>query len=323
MPNLHHNAIKVTTMSGPICSPNPPRVSVGLAVFNGENMVADALRSILEQSLTDFELIISDNGSTDNTESICREFAARDPRIRYIRHSKNRGASWNQNFVINAARAPYFKLAAHDDTIKPGFLETCVETLDSHPDAVCAYTRAMLYTQRTFGSGWVIQKYQTRIRGDSDEAHIRFRDLIARQYWVTPIHGVIRLEALKKTHLFGDFHSADVALLIRLGMLGKMIEAPDYLFVRRFHPAQSIRLLDGDKQDYYDWWNPSKKRRVDFPTWRFLREQGAAIVAGNTGFIEKLKCVRELTNWIAQKRRELILELVPTVFAKKAANSET
>src|SRR4030066_62015 len=85
-----------------------PTVSIGMPVYNGEPYIRAALESLLAQTFTDFELIISDNASTDATESICREYAARDSRIDYVRHEKNQGASANFQFVLDQARGEFF-----------------------------------------------------------------------------------------------------------------------------------------------------------------------------------------------------------------------
>ncbi len=77
-----------------------PAVSIGLPVYNGDNFLAEAIDSILRQTMEDFELIISDNASTDRTEEICREYAAGDSRIRYYRNESNLGAMANYNLVF-------------------------------------------------------------------------------------------------------------------------------------------------------------------------------------------------------------------------------
>ncbi|MDP7268439.1 MAG: glycosyltransferase, partial [Pirellulales bacterium] len=74
---------------------SPPRVSIGMPVFNGEAFLSQAIQSLLEQTYVDFELIISDNTSTDGTESICRKYALQDSRIRYVRNSENVGLESN------------------------------------------------------------------------------------------------------------------------------------------------------------------------------------------------------------------------------------
>src|SRR5688572_10868700 len=98
-----------------------PRVSIGLPVYNGENYLAEAIDSILAQTFEDFELIISDNASTDRTQEICEAYAAKDGRIRYYRSEVNKGSAWNFNRVFELARGEYFKWAAHDDYIAPEY----------------------------------------------------------------------------------------------------------------------------------------------------------------------------------------------------------
>src|ERR1700737_2789384 len=92
-----------------------PRVSIGLPVYNGERYLRFAIDSLLEQDYINFELIISDNASTDATQAICQEFADKDPRVRYYRNQTNLGASGNYDRVFELARGDLFKWAAHDD----------------------------------------------------------------------------------------------------------------------------------------------------------------------------------------------------------------
>ncbi|MBS0016773.1 MAG: glycosyltransferase family 2 protein, partial [Arthrospira sp. SH-MAG29] len=119
--------------------PPHPRVSIGLPVYNGENFIQETLDCLLSQTFDDFELIICDNASTDRTEEICRDYAARDKRIRYYRHPENLGAAKNYNRTFELSTAEYFKWAAHDDLYAPEFLERCVEALDTHPSTVLCY----------------------------------------------------------------------------------------------------------------------------------------------------------------------------------------
>src|SRR6185436_16671018 len=93
-------------MSDPSASEERPKplVSIGLAVYNGARNVERALDTLLAQEFTDFELIVSDDASTDATPSICQRYAARDPRIRFVRAEQNRGAAWNFNRLVELAR---------------------------------------------------------------------------------------------------------------------------------------------------------------------------------------------------------------------------
>ncbi|WNC86000.1 glycosyltransferase family 2 protein [Thermosynechococcus sp. QKsg1] len=89
-------------------------LSIGMPVYNGAKFIREALDSLLAQTFTDFELIISDNASTDETEAICREYAAKDKRIRYVRQAQNLGAAANFKYVLDEARGEYFMWAAAD-----------------------------------------------------------------------------------------------------------------------------------------------------------------------------------------------------------------
>src|SRR5512139_3267591 len=120
-------------------NPDKPRVSIGVPVYNGENFLKDALDSLLAQTFKDFEIVIADNVSTDQTEEICRSYAAKDARIRYYRNETNIGAGPNHNRVFELSRGEYFKWVCHDDMCAPEFLERCIEVLDRDPSVVLCH----------------------------------------------------------------------------------------------------------------------------------------------------------------------------------------
>ena len=101
-----------------------PRICLGLPVYNGERYLRQAIDSMLAQTFRDFELIISDNASTDRTREICLEYQKRDPRVRYFRNESNIGPAANFNLVFQRAHAEYFKWVAADDVCEPDFLRT-------------------------------------------------------------------------------------------------------------------------------------------------------------------------------------------------------
>lgn len=119
-----------------------PKVSIGMPVFNGGQFIRDALDSLLAQTFTDFELIISDNGSTDGTEAICQEYARKDSRVLYVRQPENRGGLFNFRFVLEKAVGEYFMWAAHDDIWSKGWVEAMVCAIGDTTD-VCAFGRVM------------------------------------------------------------------------------------------------------------------------------------------------------------------------------------
>ena len=126
----------ITTENNESC--RSPLVSIGMPVYNGEDTIGDALNSTLAQRFTDFELIISDNASTDGTERICREYASRDPRIRYVRQKKNQGPMANFEIVLNEAVGKYFMWAAADDVRSRNFIRENFLFLEANRDYVAS-----------------------------------------------------------------------------------------------------------------------------------------------------------------------------------------
>src|SRR4051794_21949091 len=139
MSALAHNEIDAR----PMVSSPAPRVSIGLPVFNGDDFLEQAIESLLGQTFTDFELLISDNASTDRTEEICRRFVARDPRVQYWRNPRNIGGMRNANLTFERARGEYFRWAAHDDICGPTMLERLVAELDTRPDVAVVFAAAV------------------------------------------------------------------------------------------------------------------------------------------------------------------------------------
>src|SRR5659263_26369 len=118
-----------------------PIVSIGMPVYNGEKTIREALDTLLAQDFKDFELIISDNASTDDTSNICKMYAARDRRVRYERNLINIGPTANFNRLIHLARGKYFMWAADDDLWEPSYVSCMVEALENNPDAVLSFCR--------------------------------------------------------------------------------------------------------------------------------------------------------------------------------------
>ena len=104
-----------------------PVVSIGLPVYNGESFVSEAIQCVLDQTFSDWELVICDNASTHRTVEICRQFADRDSRIRIYQNARNMGVCFNYSEVFRLSRARYFKWMAHDDLFKPRLIEACIQ----------------------------------------------------------------------------------------------------------------------------------------------------------------------------------------------------
>ena len=107
-----------------------------MPVYNGEKVIRRSIDSVLSQTFTDFELIISDNASTDSTSIICKEYEKKDQRIKYIKHENNKGPGFNFQFVLSESKSDYFVWLADDDYWEPTFLEKNVKVLDSNINVV-------------------------------------------------------------------------------------------------------------------------------------------------------------------------------------------
>lgn len=133
------------------------KITIGLPVFNGDREIKECLDSLLCQSYKDFELIISDNGSQDETEVICRKYASQDSRIRYIRHAQNRGGVANYRDLLKEASGEYFMWAAHDDTWSKNYLAEALELLKDprfdfvFPKFKLSSIRFKIYCKRDMG----------------------------------------------------------------------------------------------------------------------------------------------------------------------------
>ena len=219
-----------------------PDVSLALPVYNGEKFVADAIRSILAQDYKNFELIICDNASTDGTEEICRDFAASDQRVRYVRNERNLGAGPNYNLGFELSRGKYFKWCACDDRISEDFLSACVAALEQNQDAVLAYGT----TQTIDHDGRLIPLVGEMMSPQqaSDNPPLRFKKYLNGRTTNFEIFGLYRSDALKKSTLHRSYYGSDKTLMTELTLLGRFIFVPGIVFYNREHPDRSINIWD-------------------------------------------------------------------------------
>ncbi len=219
-----------------------PRVSVGMPVYNADDFVREAIESHLAQHFGDFELIISDNASTDTTGDICRELAARDPRIRYVRAAQNHGAAWNFNHVLSLARGDYFKWSAADDVCAPGLLCACTAALDADPGAVLAQPGAAIIDE----DGLVAYAFEDVVslgpwpRAPKPRVAMLLQALFQSGLAaVAAVHGVARTAALRSLRPFGSYFGSDFALVTELATRGRFVQVPGELAFFRRHAASS------------------------------------------------------------------------------------
>ncbi len=286
------------------------RLSIGLPVYNGEKFIKQAIDSILDQTFENFELIISDNASTDKTEEICRAYAAQDERIRYYRNEKNIGCACNFNRVFELSRGEYFKWAAYDDLHAPDFIEKCVDFLDNNPNFILCHSLTYFIDEQ----GNFLQNYDIRLNTNSPKPHKRFHDLLTK-HLCYPIYGVIRASALRAIPQMGSYGASDAILLLRLGLVGRFYEIPEYLFFARSHSQQSLSLyfpdylssctqnnsqkLSSKLPDFYAyavWFDSANQGKVLFPHWRIFWEFLRSIWIAKLTIYEQLSCYISILN---------------------------
>jgi len=216
-----------------------PSISVGLPVFNGEKYLRVAIDSLLNQDFDDFELIISDNGSTDATGQICRDYAAADSRVRYHRNAANIGSAPNYERVFELARAPFFKWVAHDDYYYPSLLRRCYEAYGSASEStVLVYPGVELIDEH----GNVFGRAPDRVECRHKEPHRRLAHVLANVSYASPVFGLARTEALRRTQLTGSVPYWDETLLAELALYGEIIEVPEVLWQQRCHAGNAVAL---------------------------------------------------------------------------------
>jgi glycosyltransferase involved in cell wall biosynthesis len=271
-----------------------PLVSVGVPVYNGEAYLEDAIRSVLAQTLDDLELILCDNASSDRTAEICRDYAARDPRLRYHRNARNLGAAANYNLAYSHARGRYFKWLAHDDRMLPSFLAKTTRALEERPDAVLCNS----VVQYIDSTGAPLGLYDTKLGGANvDSPSQRFAWMVLRSHTCADFFGLIRREALRDSLLHATFHGADRALLAQLALRGRLLQLPAPLLAIREHPNRYTRAQrrSVDRATWHD----SAGGHVSFPTWRLYREYLSLVRRESLTPEERSRCYAVLARWWA------------------------
>jgi glycosyltransferase involved in cell wall biosynthesis len=302
---------------------NIPRVSIGLPVYNGERYLATAIDSLLSQTYTDFELIISDNASTDSTSEICQAYAARDSRIRYYYESKNRGISWNFRRTFDLARGEFFKWHAHDDTCAPTLVERSVEALDREPKAVLCYPRVAIIDD--FGelapddpASWrpplnssdasisvvdqsTVPANDHDRRGlDSSSVAQRFYGILLDTVWCLESYGMVRTAVMRTTGKLRTYRASEKVFLAEMALRGQYAEIPEILFFVRRHEQQFTMLATGTAQQ-----KAVKPRwsRLRLPVPRHVRSTlGYLLLLPNApiSLFDRLRCFGVLVRYILQ-----------------------
>jgi glycosyltransferase involved in cell wall biosynthesis len=277
----------------------PPTLSIGLPVYNGEKYLAQSIEALLGQSYEDFELIISDNTSTDGTAEICHHYQELDSRIRYFRQEHNIGGAPNHNFLVEQARGELFKWASHDDLYARDLLKRCVQALEEFPDVSAAHS----WTALIDASGTITKAVRYPLATSSPIASERFRSVLYENGGDDD-GAVIRMSVLRRIPLLGSYHHSDRTLTAGLALQGPFYQVPDFLYLRRDHDERAERAfktvrtwcanLDPRRADALR--NPAIRLYAEY-LWAFV----TAIQRAPLSPAEKRSCYRHLAGWLTSR----------------------
>jgi glycosyltransferase involved in cell wall biosynthesis len=264
-----------------------PVVSIGVPVYNGARHLAQALNALLGQTFSNFEIIISDNASTDDTQAICEQFVNADQRIRYLRQPRNIGAPRNWSLIVHEARGQYFKWASANDYCCERFVEKCLEALENDPRVVLSFGRTCLVEEQT----GVTTEYAEDVEALDDRPSDRFRRICRSLRLNNAQSGLIRLDMLRQTGLDRAYQGGDIVLMAELALRGHFKRIPDVVLFRRIGTTSLSARLSAAELGYFIDPNAAgaEGRSVG---WKRHMDQFGAILHAPIGMIERLACMR-------------------------------
>jgi glycosyltransferase involved in cell wall biosynthesis len=274
------------TAATPRTDARAPKVTIGMPVYNGARHLARALDSLLAQTFADFELIIADNASTDRTGDICRDFAQRDARIRYVRHATNRGAVFNWNFVVEEARGQYFKWASGNDWCAPTMLELCVQALDADPGVVVVYGRTAYIDDDDTELG--VYEHDPEVL--DARPSVRFERLCRELRANNAQSGLIRRDVLLRTGIERDFPGGDMGLMSELALHGGFQRLSAVLLYRRLGLESATKFRTAEELRAF--LNPSSKRVERYVMWRMHWDYVLSMWRASLSLVERLSTLR-------------------------------
>lgn len=284
-----------------------PKISIGLPVYNGENYIEEAINSLIHQSFKDFEIVISDNASTDRTQEICEFFQSQDKRIRYYRNSTNMGAAYNYKKVFKLAKGDFFKWMAHDDKCSPNYLEECIKVLENDPTIVMCFPRVSLIDQDNHPlplmkentyltpKGKIIS---TNLQRDFTSSYPskRYSEVLFKTTECYEFFGLSRRSIIEQTSQHDAYYGSDKVLLCELSLMGKLQEVPSAICYFRIHDQQSQSIKGSEERAR--WISPELNYGVFMLRVKCVQGYYRSIFAYSLSLFERVKCLSILMVWL-------------------------
>ena len=239
-----------------------PKVVVGLPVYNGQKYLAAAVDSHLSQTFGDFDLVISDNGSTDATPDICADYVRKDKRVKFLRSDVNRGILWNHRRVLDEAEnaTHYFRWAGADDILEPGLLQAMVDVLDTRAEVVAVMPDTKNIDDRSEAIGTMARCLDFQSQDVFQRAH----DVLVAHYQHVIAYGLLRMSTLRLMRTRPNYFGWDPVFAWELALRGQVVQAAGPALLRRFHAGSISRVKT--LKELRRWVEPHSKAGMSFPT---------------------------------------------------------
>lgn len=283
------------------------KVSIGLPTYNGERFIQKKIESILNQTFDNFELIISDNASTDRTVEFIEDFAKKDDRIRFFKHEQNMGSIWNFNFVLQQANGDYFMWTAVDDIQMSTFIEKNLEILEKNSKVACSISRIQLYGDAT--DQLKLNQSDSRLVKLVKEFKKNFGHIDSypasgpyekrvKEYFKNLRHnqifyGIYRIEQIQNAFVKSSFLMTDGCTTFNILKFGELYVI-DEVLLHVYDGGMSRKgMLGVTKQMHHDLVTTL------FPMYPFtkwcVKNLGFEIIMKNLGFFIKINCIGEIS----------------------------
>lgn len=269
-----------------------PLVSVGVPVFNGARTIERMLASLLAQTYPSIEIVISDNGSTDQTPALVSQLAERHANLRVTRSDQNHGAVWNFNRVVELSRGEYFMWAAHDDERDVRYIERTLAPLQSSPDAAVCHSFIDMVDAE--GNSQFVER--EALRAEDEQPSRRWLRTLDHRPWQFVTYGLIRRAALDRTQLVRNYYGSDLGLVSELALQGKILQVEEPLF--RYQLRHEDRL-DRYLERLLPSLHPHNRYRPFVPLRAIrAREHLRVIGRAHLPWMERARMSSEVVRWL-------------------------
>lgn len=274
-----------------------PLVSIGMPIYNSEKFIRPALDSLLKQDYEHFEVIISDNHSTDATREICLDYTARDGRVRYFRNEMNVGAIKNFNKVFELSQGEYFMWHAHDDYRESNYISSCLNILGVHPNIILCCSNALLNEKGCF------RELKENFNTMGMSPNKRFRKILWNNSCAS-IYGLMRRSVLRETGLFRDTIGSDNLLLAELSLMGEFFQIPLVLFKISIRSGNVVKKV----KSVFEAILPDDARASFFPFTKLAIEHWKLIQSSKLTRKEKLLALWDIIFCFSLKYKIFLLD---------------